>query len=136
MTIRQQGSMMLEGLIAILIFSLGILSIVALLAASIKNTSNAKYRVDASLLTNQIIGQMWTGDRTNTHLVTNYSSGANGAPFTVWKDKVVQTLPGVTGENLPTVAIDGSNVVTITVRWQAPGEAASHNYVAIARING
>jgi type IV pilus assembly protein PilV len=133
-TIKQKGSMMLEGLIAILIFSLGILSIVALLGASVKNTSDAKYRTEASLLTNQIIGQMWTGDRTSTALVADYSS-PDGTAFTAWSNAVTQTLPGVTGANMPTVEITG-NVVTVTVRWQAPGEAASHNYVAIARING
>lgn len=136
MTARQQGSMMLEGLIAILIFSMGILSIVALLGASVKNTSHAKYRTEASLLTSQIIGQMWTGDRANATLVANYSSAAAGLPFTTWRDTVIQTLPGVAGANLPTVAVDANNVVTVTVRWQAPGEAASRNYVAIARING
>lgn len=135
MIARQQGSMMLESLIAILIFSLGILSIVALLGASIKNTSNAKYRTEASLLTSQIIGQMWTGDRTNTTLATDYGS-ATGAPFIAWSNTVIQTLPGVAGANLPTITVDANNVVTVTVRWQMPGEAVARNYVAIARING
>ncbi len=126
---------MLESLIAILIFSMGILSIVALLGASVKNTSDATYRTQASLLTSQIIGQMWTGDRANATLVANYGS-ATGAPFITWSNTVVQALPGVTGVNLPTIAVDASNVVTITVRWQAPGETVSRNYVAIARING
>ena len=61
---KQQGSVLLEGLIAILIFSMGILALVGLQAAAIKNSSDAKYRADASYLANQIIGQMWA-DRAN-----------------------------------------------------------------------
>ncbi|MBK8385246.1 MAG: hypothetical protein IPL11_06065 [Candidatus Accumulibacter sp.] len=55
----QAGVMLLEALIGILIFSLGILSLVALQATSIQLTSDAKYRTDASLLANRLIGQMW-----------------------------------------------------------------------------
>lgn len=132
-TVRQKGSVLLEGLIAILIFSLGILSIVALLGASVKFTSNSKYRTEANLLANQIIGQMWVDDKTNSTLVSNYGS-PGGSKYVSWKSSVLSTLPGagLTG-NAPTIAIDGNNVVTVTIRWQMPGET-QNNYVAIARI--
>lgn len=132
----QRGSMLLESLIAILIFSMGILSIVALLGASVKDTSNAKYRTDASLLANQIIGEMWVDDRTNAKLVANYSN-PSGPQYLSWEKTVAKTLPGVTAANstLPTIAIDTNNVVTVTLKWQAPGESSVRNYVAIARIN-
>lgn len=134
--VTQRGSMLLESLIAILIFSMGILSIVALLGASVKDTSNAKYRTDASLLANQIIGKMWLGDRSNAALVAGYSAPA-GAEYLNWKVGVVRTLPGVSAANntLPTIAVDANNVVTVTLKWQAPGESSVRNYVAIARIN-
>jgi type IV pilus assembly protein PilV len=130
---RQQGSVLVEGLIAILIFSLGILSIVALLGASVKFTSTAKYRTEANLLATQIIGQMWVDDKTNTVLVSNYSS-PDGAAYTAWQSTVASTLPGAGAEeNVPTIAIDGNNVVTVTIKWQMPGER-QNNYVTIARI--
>lgn len=134
MTTKQRGSVLLESLIAILIFSMGVLAIVGLQGASIKNTASAKYRIDASMLANQIIGQMWADDKTTASLQTNYSS-PSGAKFATWKANVANTLPGVAA-NAPTIAIDASNVATITIWWQSPGEAAPHNYVAIARING
>ena len=56
---EQAGVMLLEALIAILVFSLGILSLVALQATSIKLVGDAKYRTDATLLANRLIGQMW-----------------------------------------------------------------------------
>ena len=54
----QQGVVLLESLIAILIFSLGVLGIVGLQAAMIKNTSEANYRADASHIARQRIGKM------------------------------------------------------------------------------
>lgn len=139
---KQRGSLMLESLIAILIFSLGILSLVALLGASVNDTASAKYRTEASLLVNQVIGEMWAGDKTNASLVANYGT-TSGAPYLAWKARVVQTLPGVvdavegtpgSGENLPTIVIDGT-LVTVTVFWQAPSESGRHNFVAATRIH-
>lgn len=139
----QRGSVMLESLIAILIFSMGILALVALLGASVKNATSAKYRTEASLLANQVIGEMWVGDKTNTTLAANYGSQA-GDGYKAWKDKVVQALPGVVnaveeppvdGVNLPTIEVNPDNRVTVTVYWQAPGDTDRHNYVAMTQIN-
>lgn len=127
---------MLEALISILLFAIGILAIIGLQAASIKNVAAAKYRTDASLLVNQVVGQMWTSDKANAALVANFSSPA-GARYSSWANSVAQALPGVSGvaANAPTIAIDANNNATITVFWQAPDEAAAHNYTAIAVVN-
>lgn len=130
----QRGIVILEGLIAILIFSLGILGIVGLLAASIRNNASAKYRTDASMLANQVVGQMWVANKVNTSLKTNFES-PNGAGYAAWKTDVANVLPGAEA-NAPTIEIDADNVATINIRWQAPGEAAAHSYVLVARING
>lgn len=132
---KQNGSVVLEALISILIFSIGILAIVGLQAASIKNVASAKYRTDASLLANQIIGQMWVSDKTNAALITNFSSPA-GANYVAWANIVGQRLPGVSGvpANAPTIAIDANNNATVILFWQAPNETVAHNYTAIAVV--
>jgi len=131
----QQGSMLIEALVAILVFSMGILAIVGLQATSVKLSADAKYRADAGLLTNQLIAQMWVADH-NT-LGAAFSS-PSGAQYLTWvASSVQQSLPGVAGSTLPTVAVSASNVVTVTMRWQVPGVSANsgiHNYVAIAQI--
>lgn len=133
---NQRGSLMLEGMVAILVFSFGILALVALLGMSVKDTTNTKYRTDASLLASEIIGQMWASEKTNAALTAGFKDPA-GTAYATWKAKVMATLPGVTATvNLPTIAIDANNQVTVTVRWQAPGESGAHNYVAVTRING
>lgn len=114
---NQKGMMLLEGMIAIVIFSLGILAIIGLQAATVKQTTDAKYRLDASFLANQAIGTIWT-NRSNlsTHAVT---------------DEVVNSLPN--GKR--TIVVSG-NQVTVTITWKMPGESAAHSYTAIAQING
>lgn len=132
---KQNGSIVLEALIAILIFSIGILAIVGLQAVSIKNVAAAKYRTDASLLANQVIGQMWVGDKSNAVMAPAYSS-PSGPAYIAWAATVAQRLPGVTGVagNAPTISIDANNNVTVTLFWQAPDEAASHTYTAMAVV--
>jgi type IV pilus assembly protein PilV len=138
---QQEGSIMLESLIAILIFSFGILALVALLGASVKNSSSAVYRTQASLLASQLIGEMWTGDKSNAALIANYQGSGPEA----WRGKVIQALPGVTdatagtnppgaGQNLPVITVAADNTVTITISWQAPGDTDVHKYVAVSRI--
>lgn len=140
----QQGSTLLETLIAILIFSLGILSIVGLQATSVKLSSDAKYRSDANLLVNQIIAKMWVSDHTALGLKTQFegTGGTGGTAYNAWVTDVTNALPGVAG-NEPTISVFTSNatavpssLVTVTVRWKTPGDSASpvHQIVGIAQI--
>lgn len=138
----QTGSMLLEALIAILIFSMGILAVVGLQAASVKASSDAKYRSDASLLANQLVGQLWASDRTPATLQANFSSPA-GPLYAAWQADVVANLPGVATTPpivLVTPAVGTtttSSLVTITIFWKMPSEAAaapSHIYTTLAQI--
>jgi type IV pilus assembly protein PilV len=53
---KQQGFMLLEALIAILIFSFGILAIAGLQGAMMKNTEDATFRAEAAYIVQQNIG--------------------------------------------------------------------------------
>lgn len=128
---RQSGMAVVETMVAILVFSFGILGIVGLLAASMKNSAEAKYRTQASMLASQVAGEMWIADKTNAALRAAFESPA-GATYVTWRARVENALPGAAA-HAPTIAISAANVATITVRWQAPGEAA-HNHVLVARI--
>lgn len=129
---RQQGFLLLEGLIAILIFSMGILALIGMQATSIKQASDAKFRVDASYLANQIIGRMWVDD--NATLASNYNSPA-GTQYLAWRSEVQAALPGANvAANYPTIAVDANNVATVTVFWQPSPASSVHNFVAIAQI--
>lgn len=145
----QRGATLLEVLVGILIFSLGILAIVGLQAVSIKGQSDAKYRADAAYLASQIIGFMWT-DRAN---LANYAhrptgggascdpSGADsplastaGSNMETWLANVAQALPGATPD-VQQIIVDTGNAVTVTICWRTPQENTWHNYRIATFIN-
>jgi type IV pilus assembly protein PilV len=113
----QQGVVLLEALIAILLFSMGVLALVGLQGAMIKNTSDANYRVAASFIAQQRIGQIWA-DPGNaiTYLATS---------------AVVSSLPS----GLLTVTNPATNQYKVVVTWTQPGKP-THNFTTIATIAG
>jgi type IV pilus assembly protein PilV len=120
----QAGVMLLEALVAILIFTLGIIAVLGMQSASILQVSQSKYRTDASYLANQIIGKMW-GDRSNLSAYATAGSAGRAS----WDGVVAATLPN----GAATITTAGSSVV-VTIRWRAPDETNNHQYVAAATI--
>ena len=112
----QRGVLLVEAMIAILIFSVGILAIVGLQAAMVKNTTDSKFRADASFIAQKTIGEMWS-DQANlaSHLGTN---------------SISSVLPNGT-----ITAAQSGVQVTVTVSWQQPGET-QHNFTTTASIAG
>jgi len=113
----QQGVVLLESLIAILIFSMGVLALVGLQGAMVKNTSDAKYRAEATFIAQQRLGIMWVGTSLADYVETDTDISAQ--------------LPSGTR----TVTVSPERVVTVTVAWQLPGEDP-HRYSTNARIEG
>lgn len=132
----QQGSILLEALISILIFSMGILAIVGLQGAAIKTVSDSQYRLEASFLANRVVSEMWT----NVVNINDYALPGGGATgLDVWLAEVQSRLPGSTAANAPTIVIAanplGGFTATVAIRWQVPGESTPHNYTTVAYIN-
>lgn len=112
----QQGATLIEALVAVLIFSIGILAVIGIQALAVQVTADAKYRADASFIANQALGRIW-GDPTNL------------ASFA--EDHVsIDDLPN--GKR--TVEINGDRV-TVTVNWQQPGETTERQYIVSGYIN-
>jgi type IV pilus assembly protein PilV len=138
----QAGVMLIEALIAILIFSIGILGIVGLQATAVQQSSDARYRAQAAELAQQLIGQMWTGDRTASTLQTNYNCtppcSSAGTGYTAWYSQVTAGLPGVASDATlkPAVSVDSAGVVTVTLYWRQPSDdaATSHKYQLQSQI--
>lgn len=157
---QQSGVMLLEALIAILIFSLGILGVVGMQASAVNASRDAKYRSDAGLLANELIGQMWASDRTPSVLQANFqgdgtlsgSTLVDGNGYTAWLNRVADytdtdgvfhlgALPGA-AQVPPTVTVAlgavgpqrSSSTVTINIFWRAPNEQAPHNYRVVVQI--
>jgi len=132
----QEGVMLLEALIAILIFSVGILALVALQGTAISYVSDAKYRTDASFLVNDLISQIWV-DRAN---LANYDYRSGGTPptaLTSWIARVNSALPQ-SDTNPPYVAVDtATGTVDVIVYWRQPSASSSsapRKYEAVSVI--
>jgi type IV pilus assembly protein PilV len=131
---RQSGVLLLEALIAILIFSLGVLTVIGLQAASIRMAAEAQMRTKAVLLADRLVGQMWASGYDIPTLKANFDS-PSGADYADWLTSVQDVenggLPGVAGTALPTVVVTSlpgdvtDGVVTITLKWKTPTMDAS-----------
>lgn len=125
---KQNGMVLLEGLIAVLIFSIGILGAVGLQATMIKANSDARYRVEAGLVVEQRISQMWV----NQAALANFAepdgtdiAGSSGLP----NGRRFTTRGGADCDN-------NLSCFIVTVTWQQPGETVTHNVTSVARITG
>lgn len=117
----QQGVVLIEAMIAILIFSIGVLGIVGMQANMVRNTSDAKYRADASDIAQQRIGQIWADpDPTRTGYPGYTESGVS----------ISSLLPNGTR----TTTQSGVQF-TVTVTWQEPG-GDQHKFTTTANIAG
>jgi type IV pilus assembly protein PilV len=127
-----QGVVLLEAMIAILIFSMSVLAIVGLQAAMIKNTADSKFRADASYIAQERIGLMW-------------SDPGNVASYLEANTDISTLLP----RGMRTVTQPVTGQFTVTVGWTAPAEtpaaddttlpcfmAVAHCFTTTARIAG
>ena len=128
----QSGVMLIEALIGILIFSIGILALIGMQATAMRNTTDARYRSEAAFLATQIIGQMWV-DRAN---LASYAN-AGYPPRDKWVSQVGATLPGIpTDAPAPSITVGANNEVTVTIQWRQPGETQTRRLEFVNRING
>jgi type IV pilus assembly protein PilV len=137
----QQGGFLLEALVAILIFSFGVLGLVGLQASAIEFTNDAQYRSEAAYLANSLIAQMWADDR--TQLTVKYSMPPSaGVGYTAMKTRIDADLPGAAAlplslevyfnEQAPVTATSVN--VRVVIHWKAPSDTQDHNYQAMATI--
>ncbi len=111
----QQGVVLIEALVAILLFSIGVLAVAGLQAAMVKNTSESKFRADAAYIAQKRIGELWTHPSNLASYIGTFS--------------VSEVLPA----GSLVVAQSGVQFFTVTVSWQQPGEAA-HSLSTTASI--
>jgi type IV pilus assembly protein PilV len=114
----QQGVVIIEAMIAILIFSIGVLGIIGMQANMVKNTTDSKYRADAGYIAQQTIGTMWADIDPVANLDNYVITGGDisallpGGRRTVNKSAVITNKDGI---------IVGG-IFTVTIGWTAPGE--------------
>jgi type IV pilus assembly protein PilV len=113
----QRGTTMVEVLVSVMLFSLGVIALLRVLGNAVQDTGALQYRSTAATLADSYIGRMWV-DR-------------NNLPSYAGTDVNVPELPN--GKRTVTVA---GNVVNIDISWQAPGAASASTHHVTATIVG
>lgn len=134
----QHGVVILEALVAIVIFSIGILGLVGALSTSVSNASDAQYRTEAAFLADTLVAQMHMAKPSSgTDSRSTDFLSPSGASFTAWSNRVTSgatALPGTSvTTNKPTVEFTG-NTVKVSIFWQTKGSASRHQYVVVTAL--
>ena len=143
---EQAGVVLIEALLGILIFSIGILALIGMQSVAVKNTTDARYRTEAAYLANTILSQMRL-DMANVAFYDDTNAG-NYAPRTAWRNQVEALLPGVriaSAQRVPEIDIiagptfvgdsDPSSRVTVTIRWLQPGETQERKFEIVGYVS-
>ena len=119
---RQGGFTLIEVLIAIVIFAVGVLGLVGVQTATTRVSSDARFRSEAAALADELLARMQSASRAT--VAADYATG--GARFNDWLNNRVRA----TGVGLPsanaTVAFGAVNAdpnsVRIVITWTPPRE--------------
>jgi len=143
---RQRGVVLIEALLGILIFSIGILALIGMQSVAVKNTTDARYRTEAAYLANGMLSQI----RLDFANAAQYDDGNTGtyALRTAWRDQVEALLPGVkiaSAQRVPSINIvpgptyvgdtDPPSQVTVIVYWLQPGETQEHKFEIVGFLS-
>lgn len=158
---QQAGMFLIEALVGIMLFMIGILGLVGLSAFAIAAQSDAQYRTEAANIASQITQEAWVNvDRTGatpqlratalkTSLLTfrhntsgeacNFSGNASGnTAVTGWLTSA-RKLPGATTA-MQQILVDtdettGFNRMTVTVCWKVPSNPVARQHVLATYVN-
>lgn len=123
---RLRGGSLVDALLALLLFSVGMLALLRLLSSVLAESANAQYRNQASQLASALVARMWSGDRSVASLQARYGD-ASADDYKVWLATVQASLPGTDAPALqPVVSIDAQRRVAITLQWKAPSDRSAH----------
>jgi Tfp pilus assembly protein PilV len=119
----QQGSFILEAIISLILFAVGLISLMSLSAQAINQVGQSKARNDASYLVGELLSEMWVSGTVN---------------LTAWNTRLQTVLPEATGtvylancdcaatsgadlcsgaSSGTAVAVTNSQAVTVCVNW-------------------
>lgn len=154
---QQQGVMLIEAMIGLLIFSIGILAMIGMQATAFSASADAKNRSDAAAFANEIISTIWmsmdrSSDASGVISLNSFqlnTSGSNCAfsggqtdntntVLTQWVSDVTNTSTGLLGATSAmqqiTVNTGSQNRVSVTVCWQTPQDTVARKHQVITYV--
>lgn len=128
----QNGSILIEALVAILIFSFGVLGLVGLQGAMVRNQTDAKFRTDAAFLVSEFVGLVQSDQANLSNYVTSAGTSCGYQKCLDWVRKVKNGLPDGKATVVYVAGASGG-AYSITLTWTMP-DGSSHQYVSATSI--
>lgn len=136
---KQSGIASIEALIAMFIFSLGILALAGMQASLYARNQDARFRMLASVSANELVS-VAIADAANAACYTvPVNTQQNCGNLTAqnytksWVTEVTKMLPAATN-NPPQVILNANRDFTISLFWQRPQDIQPHSYTLITRL--
>lgn len=132
---KQQGSIMVEALVGLVIFSMGIVGLLGSMATSAQLSNENRYRAEAVSFADELLGQMAVSK--TDKLKTDFSLSSD--QFKDWLDNRVHMLPG--GQATITFPgaeqMNGSVLVQLSISWHSPNapDTQRNEYTTITYFN-
>ena len=135
---NQSGVVILEVLVSIVIFAVGVLGIVGLQAVTAKTGVDARFRTEAATLADELVSraQIWSD---TTTLTANFQTG--GAEYLAWYNNRL----AIAGSGLPdaqatvtflTPFTGGGAMMSVEISWQSPGGEFRSGHTTVAALPG
>lgn len=130
---RQSGTSLLEALVAMVIFTIAALGVLALQASMMRHNMNAQVRTQASFLAEQLIG-LATADPANIACYTvgvagTCTSAGAAAMVADWQDSVQQWLPESSSYQPAATFDPATGRFQLTLSWKRQSETVVNNLV-------
>jgi type IV pilus assembly protein PilV len=140
-----RGFSLVEVLVAIVIFALGVLGIVKLQASAVKMSTDARQRAEATFLVDQLLARMLISDRAQAAAfqhkpngtVACAPTGAESANLMVldWLAQVRATFPrAAVGEQQIVVTGPFADLVTVRLCWKNSDSDPPHTMEVTNRV--
>ena len=120
----QNGIILIEAMVAILIFTIGVIALMGVQAVAIRTTSDTKIRMDAEFFVDQLLSEMAIDARATAvgaapningetrigelnvpRLAARYASASTGPGFQRWRDRLFNATAGLPGAEEPIITV-------------------------------
>lgn len=149
---RQSGFTLIEGLISLLMLTVGLLGAAYMQVYAHTTTAQTNYRGLATSLASELVSQVMADSQnagcyvlnseapaTINGRISDCNSAAATALMTAWKARLAQ-LPSAGNDHAHSVAIDATGLTTITLQWDLARDSAKaafsvpHRYILITQV--
>lgn len=142
---RQGGFTLVEVLVAVLVFSVGVLGLMRLQATAIRLSTDARQRAEATFLADQLLARMLVADpATAASFAHNPDGVVNCAPtqapstnpiVTGWLTEVTAAFPRASAsEQQVIVSGTPANEVTVRLCWKNAENDTPHTFEVTNRV--